>query len=206
MFPRGARGRAAGRFRFTIALLVVLAASGAWWFVAQQNIREPAAIPEAAQSAPAVPPPPFHIKGTLLAGATRAAIISVLSAEGKEGPEQRVAEGEVLAGYRLERINMHRVYFEKDGARFMLVVGGSRPEAEPDTTRGVERRDINANIVPPPAGMDIEAERRRFEELLGKMQQDPRRQEMREKRRREMGDRLEPSPWGARPSPEAPPR
>ncbi len=155
-----------------------------------------------------MPPPPFHIKGTLLSGATRAALVSVLDGQDKEGPEQKVSEGEVLAGYRLERINLHRVYFEKDGARFMLVVGGNRPETETetDTVRRVERHDINARIVPPPPDMNIETERRKFEELLGKMRQSPRLQEMREKRRREMGDRLEPSPWGtAQPLPDTAP-
>jgi len=134
-----------------------------------------------------VPPPPFFIKGTLISKDARAAIVVVREMEGSRRPEQTVTEGATLDGYRLTTINMQRVYFEKDGSRFLLVVGADRAaRLAPGEPILPQRPGVpDMNIVAPPSAAELEQARRGAEQLIEHMRQSPKVQERLKERRRQ---------------------
>jgi type II secretory pathway component PulC len=142
----------------------------------------------------AVPPPPFYIKGTVLSPDSRLAHVAVLDDAQNEKQSYQVREGETLEGYRLARVENHRVYFERDGVVFLLLVGGSKPETEPpppaDAQRLVPQKERTGEFVPPPA--NIEEIRRETDSFVERLRQNPELQKSRERRKnREIQERQE---------------
>lgn len=185
--------------------LIALAAGGAYCLFTDEcggRGARPGAdtgSPERSELAQTVPPPPFRIMGTLLSPTGRAAIIAVVEAD-VERPSQKVGEGETLEGYLLQRIEMHRVYFEKDGTRFMLVVGGSQPSPPSvlpdDAILPTEPREPKMMIVPPPA--EVEQVHRDMKELFERMRQSPKFRDAKERKRREIEEQREKEELRAR--------
>jgi len=138
-----------------------------------------------------VPPPPFFVKGTVLSPDSRLAHVAVLDDAQREKQSYQVREGETLEGYRLARIDNHRVYFERDDVVFLLPVGGSKPATEPpvpaDARRLVPQKERTGEFVPPPA--NIEEIRRETDSFVERLRQNPEFQNALERRKRKHQER-----------------
>lgn len=144
----------------------------------------------------AVPPPPFFIKGTVISPESRLAHVAVLDDGQREKQSYQVREGEMLEGYRLARIDNHRVYFERDGVVFLLPVGASKPATEPpvpaDARRLVPQKERTGEFVPPPA--NIEEIRRETDSFVERLRQNPEFRKTLEQKQRERQETPSRSP------------
>jgi len=206
----GARGRAA-LFLLIAVVVVALAGGAAWWIRGGDTGPRPAGteIPRAAVPGALIAPPPFRVTGTLISSKGRTAIVVVRNSDGSEQPEQKLTEGQALEGYQLIAINMHRVYFEKGGARFLLVVGGGDPEllraGAPIPPQRARVPDMK--ILAPPSEAERQKAQAGIEQLFEQMKQSPKVQERLKERRRRMDEQqsqqdpasVPPTPPGAAP-------
>ncbi len=178
---------------------LALAAGGGYWAGQRSSSQPPPAVVVRAtppEQRAAVPPPPFYIKGTVLYPDSRLAHVALLDDAQREKQSYQVREDETLEGYRLARVENHRVYFERDGVVFLLPVGGSKPAEEPpvpaDAQRLVPQKERAAEFVPPPA--NIEDIRRETDSFFEQLRQNPELQKSRERRKnRELQERQETS-------------
>jgi type II secretory pathway component PulC len=176
-----------------IGVAVVGAVAGVGYWAELNQSPEPRAAleqPTPTQRA-AVPPPPFFIKGTVLSPDSRLAHVAVLDDAQRERQVHQVREGETLEGYRLARIDNHRVYFERDGVVFLLPVGGSQPALETpvpaDAQRLVPQKERTGEFVPPPA--NIEEIRRETDSFVEQLRQNPEFRKALEQKQRELQER-----------------
>lgn len=176
-----------------IAAVAMAAGIGYWTGLYQPSALAPIPPPVPMELPAAVPPPPFFIKGTVISPQSRLAHVAVLDDTRREKQTFEVREGESLEGYRLARIENHRVYFERDGAMFLLPVGGSTPVSEPpppaDARRTVPEKERSGEFVPPPA--NIEEIRRETESFVERLRQDPEFQKNLGQKKRELAERQE---------------
>lgn len=176
-----------------LATLALAAGGGYWAGLNSSSQPSPAAVVRATppEQRAAVPPPPFFIKGTVLSPDSRLAHVAVLDDAQRERQVHQVREGETLEGYRLARIDNHRVYFERDGVVFLLPVGGSKPTTEPpmpaDAQRLVPQKERTGEFVPPPA--NIEEIRRETDSFVEQLRQNPEFRKALEQKQRELQER-----------------
>lgn len=170
-----------------LATLGLAAGGGYWAGLNSSSQPPPAAVIRATppELRAAVPPPPFFIKGTVLSPDSRLAHVAVLDDAQREKQTYQVRESETLEGYRLVRVENHRVYFERDGVVFLLPVGGSKPAEEPpvpaDAQRLVPQKERTGEFVPPPA--NIEEIRRATDNYFEQLRQNPELQKSRGRRK-----------------------
>ncbi len=173
-----------------------LAAAAGYWAGLRSSPQPPPVVvmrPTPPEQRGAVPPPPFFIKGTVLSPESRLAHVAVLDDAQREKQSYQVREGETLEGYRLARIDNHRVYFERDGVVFLLPVGGSLAAAEPpvpaDAQRLVPQKERTGEFVPPPA--NIEEIRRETDSFVERLRQNPEFRKTLEQKTRERQEQQE---------------
>jgi hypothetical protein len=190
----GASARAA-LFLLIGVVAVALAGGAAWWFRSADTDQEsrPAGTDAPRSTVPGalIAPPPFRVTGTLISSKGSTAIVVARNSDGSEQPEQKLTEGQTLEGYKLIAINMHRVYFEKGGARFLLMVGGGDPELLRAGARIPPQRARvpDMKILAPPSELERQKAQAGIEQLFEQMQQSPKVQERLKERRRQMEER-----------------
>lgn len=133
--------------------------------------------------------PPFRVAGTVIAAAARSAqLVPLDAARRPAGEPVQAQEGESVLGYRIARIDNHRVYFEKDGVLFRLDVGADESAAAeaalPTPSAEVTSKERPARFVPPPA--NIEEVRANTEAFVNLLRQNPDFQRRLDEKRREL--------------------
>lgn len=174
---------------------VGVVAGGGYWAGLQSSPQPPSSVierpipqPTPPEQRAGIPPPPFFIKGTVLSPGSRLAHVAVLDDAQREKLVQQVREGETLEGYRLARIENHRVYFERAGVVFFLPVGGSKSAAEPPVPAEARilvplQKERTAVFVPPPD--NIGEIRQDLEGFVERLRQDPEFRKRLEQKKRE---------------------
>ena len=99
--------------------------------------------------------PPFLISGTVIAPATKIALIVILDEQGRALQALRLHEGETVNGYQVAQIREEHVLFERDGHTFLVRVGNDRQGRATDVVVPVARkREIAGEFVPPPNNIE----------------------------------------------------
>ena len=146
------------RIGVLLALLIVTALGAAWYHDLTPELPPPVAsvISSVTGTAAAPPPPPFRISATLLSASQRTAHVQRLDAARKPyGALIAANEGETVDGYRVDRIDNHRVYFKRDGHWFRLDVGADRsePVATPPPV-AAHQKERTGKFIPPPENIE----------------------------------------------------
>lgn len=163
------------RIGVLLALLVVTALGAAWYHGLTPELPPPVAsvISNVTDATATPPPPPFRISATLLSATQRTAHVQRLDAARKAyGAQIAANEGETVDGYRVERIDNHRVHFTRDGHWFRLDVGADRSEPvdTPPPVAG-HQKERTGKFIPPPE--NIEAIRKDTAVYIEKLKEQP---------------------------------
>jgi len=144
-----------------LVVLLIGAALGAVWYHGLVPDLSPPPEASGVTSAPGaatVPPPPFRITGTLLSPETKIVQLVILDAARQpQGAPISAQEGETVAAYLVQRIDNHRVTFEREGQLFLMHVGGDRvvqDDTPPAPAAPVKQKERTANFIPPPANIE----------------------------------------------------
>ena len=141
-----------------LVLLIGTALGAAWYHGLMPELPPPVAsvISNVTGGDAMPPPPPFRISATLLSASQRSAHLQLLDAARKPyGALIAANEGETVEGYRVERIDNHRVYFKRDGHWFRLDVGADRIEqADAPPPVAAHQKERAGKFIPPPENIE----------------------------------------------------
>ena len=176
-------------------LLVLLVGARAWGGIEGEKEQPPPTVSpttEEVRTAP-VPPPPLRVVGTVISPQKKAALIVILDERGKERSSLKVNEGETVEGYRIVKIYMDQVSFERGGQTFLVTVWNERPPIPrivPDLPyEGTKER--SAEFVTPPS--NVEEIKKGTEVFFEQLGQNPEFQKKLEEMRPLIRQRLETS-------------
>jgi hypothetical protein len=94
-----------------------------------------------------VPETQLHLVGVVLAEPLKIAFIELAETDGRR--RRRVAEGESVGGYRLVQVEMDRVWLERDGPAFSLLLARpAAPAAPPGAPMTVRPAPVAAAALP----------------------------------------------------------
>jgi type II secretory pathway component PulC len=170
----------------SIAGLILLAAVTAWADEDQEgslaNEGEPARV--------VVQPPPFLVVGTVLSPETKVVALTILDDQGNSTRAVKLHEGDSVEGYRVAKIQMDQVLFERDGQTFSIRVGNDRQPA-PRIAPAIpyqRRKEVRGEFVSPPD--NIEEVRRQTDEFIQRLKGNPEFQKGLDQLRRGVHERL----------------
>lgn len=170
-----------------LVTLLLAAAAGAAWYYGFAPVPAPPPSAAIATDSPraAVAPPPFRVTGTLISPGSKVVHLVILDSERRpQGEPVSAKEGETVAAYLVQRIDNHRVYFERDGQLFLMHVGGDRvvlDDAPPPAN--ARQKERTGNFIPPPE--NIEAIRKDTAVYIEKLKEQPDFKRALEERRRQ---------------------
>lgn len=170
----------------SIAGLVLLAVVTAW----ADEDKESSLAKNGEPGSVVVQAPPFLVVGTVLSPQTKVVAITILDEQGKSMRDVKLHEGESVEGYRVAKIQMDQVLFERDGQTFPIRVGNDRQPA-PRTAPAVpyeRKKEVRAEFVSPPDNLD--EVRKQTEELIQRLKANPEFQKGLDQLRRGVRERL----------------
>ncbi len=181
-------------------LLVIFIAGNAWGGPGDGKERTgQLASPKAVQVRSAPISFPLRVVGTATYPPKKSVLIVVLGEQFKPVNSLKVNEGETVEGYRVVRVHMDQVTFERDGQTFEVAVWNERaPVANqrapariiPDVPY-VSTKEQSAKFISPPANMEEIS--KGTEVFFERLQQNPEFRNMLEEARPLIRQRLEAS-------------
>jgi type II secretory pathway component PulC len=168
-----------------LAVLMLLAGVTAW----AEEDKESSLAKNGEAGRVAVQAPPFLVVGTVLSPDTKVVAITILD-EGKSMRDVKLHEGESVEGYRVAKIEMDQVLFERDGQTFPIRVGNDRQPA-PRTAPAIpyeRKKPVRAEFVAPPDNID--EIRKQTDEFVQRLKENPEFQKGMDQLRRAVRERL----------------
>jgi type II secretory pathway component PulC len=134
--------------------------------------------------------PPFLVVGTVLSPDTKVVAITILDEQGKSTRALKLHEGDSVEGYRVARIEMDQVLFERDGRTFPIRVGNDRQPAQriAPAIPYERKKPVRAEFVAPPD--NIEEIRKQTDEFVQRLKENPEFQKGMDQLRRAVRERL----------------
>lgn len=135
--------------------------------------------------------PPFLVSGTIISPPSSIALVVILNEQGQALGELRLHEGEAVNGYRIAKIHMDQVIFERNGQGFPVRVGNAHlptPTIVP-VVPYERRKERPATFGAPPD--NIEDIRRQTETFMRRLGDNPEFQKGLEEVKRRFQERLD---------------